>query len=84
MMCICRRSINTIRVKFKFDFLIMIIKNDVTTIYHAIRKTFSDMMSGCMRQTYNQHSDQKILLCNLSMGEDIIEHIGHVAFVFFT
>lgn len=42
------------------------------------------MMSGCMRQTYNQHSDQKILLCNLSMGEDIIEHIGHVAFVFFT
>lgn len=42
------------------------------------------MIAGCRTSTYDQHGDQKVLLCDLSMGEDIIEHIGHVAFVFFT
>lgn len=41
------------------------------------------MMAG-IKQTYNQHSDQEVFLCDLSVGENIIEHIGHVAFVFFT
>lgn len=37
-----------------------------------------------VRNTYNQHGNQQVLLGDLGMGEDIVEHIGHVAFVFFT
>lgn len=34
--------------------------------------------------TYNQHSNKQVLLGDLSMGEDIVEHVGHVALVFLT
>ena len=42
-------------------------------LYHTVRN-----------HTYNQHCNQQVLLGDLGMGEDIVEHIGHVAFVFLT
>lgn len=39
---------------------------------------------GCQTETYNQHCHQQVLLGDLSVGEDVVEHIGHVAFVFLT
>lgn len=36
------------------------------------------------KNTYNQHCDQQVLLSDLGMGEYVVEHIGHVAFVFLT
>ena len=35
---------------------------------------------GC--QTYNEHSNKQVFLGDLSMGEDVVEHIGHITFVF--
>lgn len=32
-------------------------------------------------ETYNQHGNKQILLGDLSMREDVVEHVGHVALV---
>lgn len=32
--------------------------------------------------THNQHGDQRVLLCYFCMREYVVEHIGHVPFVF--
>lgn len=34
--------------------------------------------------THDQHSDQRVLLGDLGVGEDVVKHITHVAFVLFT
>lgn len=39
---------------------------------------------GCQTDTYNEHSNQQVLLSDLSMREDVVEHISHVSFVFLT
>lgn len=33
---------------------------------------------------HNQHGDQRVLLGDLGMGEDVVKHVGHVALVLFT
>lgn len=35
-------------------------------------------------QTYNQHRDHQVPLGDLRMGEDIVEYIGHLHFIFLT
>lgn len=37
-----------------------------------------------MKNTYNQHGNQQVFFGDLSMGEDVVEDIGHVSFVFLT
>lgn len=49
-----------------------------------VREVFYVINKGCKTETYNQHRNQQVLLGDLSVGEDIVEHIGHVAFVFLT
>lgn len=35
-------------------------------------------------ETYNQHGNQQVLLGDLSVGEDVVQHVGHVALVLLT
>lgn len=44
----------------------------------------SNLGQSFTSDTYNQHGNQQVLLSDLSMREDIVEHIGHVAFVLLT
>lgn len=34
--------------------------------------------------THDQHGDQRVLLGDLGMGENVVKHVGHVTFVLFT
>lgn len=34
------------------------------------------------KHTYDEHSNQQVLLGDLSVGEDVVEHVDHVTFVF--